>query len=122
MKTPLTSKSLKHHLAYSWWKYLLIALLAFGLVDLLYSVTTYRPPRDKTLGFFVYGHMDEQGLNEWMENIRETEMPDLEEMRAQLLIEDDTYGGLKPFRCFLGSKYLEGYSDHLPLVITLTTK
>lgn len=95
MKTPLTSKSLKHHLAYSWWKYLLIALLAFGLVDLLYSVTTYRPPRDKTLGFFVYGHMDEQGLNEWMENIRETEMPDLEEMRAQLLIEDDTYGPMQ---------------------------
>lgn len=38
------------------------------------------------------------------------------------LIEDDTYGGLKPFRCYLGPKYLEGYSDHLPLVITLTTK
>ena len=35
MKTPINSRTLKQHLAYSWWKYLLVAVLAFGLVDLL---------------------------------------------------------------------------------------
>lgn len=33
-----------------------------------------------------------------------------------LLQEDDKYGGKKPFRTFLGPRYLGGYSDHLPLV------
>ena len=33
-----------------------------------------------------------------------------------LLQEDEKYGGKKPFRTYLGPKYLGGYSDHLPLI------
>lgn len=33
-----------------------------------------------------------------------------------LLMEDEKYGGKKPFRTYLGPRYLGGYSDHLPLV------
>lgn len=33
-----------------------------------------------------------------------------------LLQDDEKYGGKKPFRTYLGYKYLGGYSDHLPLV------
>lgn len=33
-----------------------------------------------------------------------------------LLEDDEKYGGKKPFRTYLGPKYLGGYSDHLPLV------
>lgn len=33
-----------------------------------------------------------------------------------LLEEDETHGGVKPRRNFLGSRYLRGFSDHLPLV------
>ena len=95
MNTPLTSQSLKHHLAYNWWKYLLIALISFGLVDLLYSVTAYRSPRDKTIGFFIYGYMDEQGLTAYMDNVRETEMSDMEEMRPQTLVDDAAYGPMQ---------------------------
>ena len=35
-----------------------------------------------------------------------------------LLQEDEKYGGKKPFRTYLGPRYLGGYSDHLPLVGT----
>ena len=34
-----------------------------------------------------------------------------------LLVDDDIYGGVEPFRNFRGAKYLNGYSDDLPLVI-----
>ena len=95
MKTPLTAQSLKHHFAYNWWKYLLIALVSFGLVDLLYSVTAYRSPRDKTVSLYIYGYMDEPGLSAWMENIRETEMPDMEEMKPQMLLDDASYGPMQ---------------------------
>ena len=33
-----------------------------------------------------------------------------------LLEDDEKYGGKKPYRTYLGLKYLGGYSDHLPLV------
>ena len=35
-----------------------------------------------------------------------------------LLEKDKKYGGVKPFRTFLGPRYLGGFSDHLPLVVT----
>ncbi len=38
---------------------------------------------------------------------------------APFLLEDDEkYGGKKPFRTYLGPRYLGGFSDHLPLVAT----
>ena len=39
-----------------------------------------------------------------------------------LLQDDEKYGGKKPFRNYLGPRYLGGYSDHLPLVATFTIK
>ena len=36
-----------------------------------------------------------------------------------LLQRDEKYGGWKPFRTYLGPRYLGGYSDHLPLVLDL---
>ena len=36
-----------------------------------------------------------------------------------LLMEDDKYGGDKPFRTYNGMKYLGGYSDHLPISLDL---
>ena len=92
MKTPITSDRMKEHIRYNWWKYLLIAVIGFGLVDLLYSVTAYRPPREKTVTLYVYGYMDDSGLNSWLEQVREAEMPDMETVSAQMLLNDETYG------------------------------
>ena len=39
-----------------------------------------------------------------------------------LLETDDTYGGVKPRRNYLGSRYLKGFSDHLPLVAKFKLK
>ena len=36
-----------------------------------------------------------------------------------LLVDDEKYGGMKPFRTYLGPKYLGGYSDHLPVKIRI---
>lgn len=32
-----------------------------------------------------------------------------------LLTDDDSYGGVKPFRTYNGRRYQGGYSDHLPI-------
>ena len=59
----LSRKWLKNHLAYCWWKYLAVAVAcAFG-VDLLFSVTAYRPPQDKKQEIFLCsGYADAQAF------------------------------------------------------------
>lgn len=39
-----------------------------------------------------------------------------------LLEPDQQYGGTKPFRTFIGPRYNQGYSDHLPIYIRLGVK
>ena len=95
MKTPVTSRSLRQHFTYNWWMYLLIALIAFGLVDLLYAVTAYRAPREKTIGLYVYGYMNDTDLTAYLDNVRETEMSDMEEMTPVMLTVDDAYGPMQ---------------------------
>ena len=95
MDTPVTVRSLKHHFYYSWWKYLLVALLAFGLVDLLYTVTAYRSPAEKKVEFFVYGYMDQEKLTVYMENVRSSEMKDMEVMTPLQLMTDNYYGPMQ---------------------------
>ena len=42
---------------------------------------------------------------------------------ADFLFEkDETYGGVKLFRTYVGPKYFGGYSDHLPVYIDLIFK
>ncbi len=35
-----------------------------------------------------------------------------------LLKPDDTNGGVKPYRSFLGPQYIDGFTDHLPILLT----
>lgn len=95
MKTPINSRTLKQHFAYSWWKYLLVALLAFGLVDLLYSVTAYRSPANKKIEFFVYGLMNQEKLTAYMDEVRASEMEDMEIMTPLQLLDDSYYGPMQ---------------------------
>lgn len=40
----------------------------------------------------------------------------------EFLLEDDyKYGGVKPFRTYIGPKYRGGYSDHLPIMVKMKT-
>ncbi len=95
MNTPLNSKTLKQHFAYSWWKYLLVALIAFGLVDLLYTMTAYRSPANKKVEFYVYGMMEQEKLTSYMEKVRTTEMEDMEVMTPLQLMNDSYYGPMQ---------------------------
>lgn len=95
MKTPLNGKTLKYHLTYSWWFYALIIIAAIFLVDLLYTVTAYHPPRNKTITFFVYGLTNEEKLSDYMASVNKSEMPDMESMTATMLIADGSYGPMQ---------------------------
>ena len=59
----LTLKWLKNHLTYSWWKYLLVAVISVFGVDVLFSVTAYRPPEDKKIELYLCsGYADAEAV------------------------------------------------------------
>ena len=48
---------------------------------------------------------------------------DIHVFEAPFLLEEDThYVGYKPFRTYIGFKFHDGYSDHLPVYIDLHKK
>ena len=95
MKTPISTASLKHHFNYSWWKYLLVLILSVLLVNLLYTVTAYRSPAEKTVNFYVYGYMNSERLPAYMEDVRQAEMQDMEVMTPLQMLDDSTYGPMQ---------------------------
>ena len=96
MKTPLNGAALRQHFTYSWWKYLLIALLVFGLVDIIFTVTAYRVPPEKKVEFYSYGYMDPSGaLQQYLGSVRENEMPEMEEITCMTLVADNMYGPMQ---------------------------
>ena len=94
MKTPVTRASLKQHLTYNWWKYLLLAVAGFFLVDLLYTVTAYRAPADKVVEFYIYGYANQDELDRYMAKVNKERMPDMEVMNSHVVLDNETYGAM----------------------------
>ena len=95
MKTPVNAKTLKNHLAYSWWKYLLVIIAGTFLVDLLFTVTAPQTPEEMKVEFYIYGYADTQGLEDYINRIHETEMSDMESVTYTILTLDSTYGPMQ---------------------------
>jgi len=93
MKTPVNKETLRQHLHYSCWKYMVLIVAAVLGWNLIYTMTAYRPPAEKRVDFYVYsgGGLQEE-LCAYMENIRQTEMSDMEAMECVVLTNDPTYG------------------------------
>lgn len=91
MKTPINKDTIRQHFTYSWWKYVLLVILAVFGWNLIYTVTEYRPPMNKRIDFFVLGAGEETLLDQYMENVRTGEMSDMELMDSAFLLVDETY-------------------------------
>ena len=94
MKTPISREKIKNHLTYSLWKYALLVIVAIFGWNLIYSVTEYQPPDEKKVIMGVYAYADETGINSYMEQVRQTAMPDMEEMLASIIMPDEMYGDM----------------------------
>lgn len=96
MKTPLSKATVRQHLTYNWWKYVLVIALSIVCWSLIYTTTAYRPPADKKVDFYVTsGYGDQTMLDQYMESIRLSEMSDMEEMSSAFLTNDEYYGAIQ---------------------------
>ena len=95
MKTPVNTKTIRHHLFYSWWKYALVIAAGIFLVDLMFTVTAPRIPNEKKVEFYIYGYANNAGLEEYMNRVHEEEMPDMESVTFNVMTLDSTYGPMQ---------------------------
>ncbi len=95
VKTPVNNETLRQHLTYSWWKYVIFAVVAIFGVDLLYTTTAYRSPPEKKVDTYIYGYADEAAFQSWVDTVHAERMSDMEEMQVLLLTSDPTYGPMQ---------------------------
>ena len=118
MKTPVNRRTLKQHLTYNWWKYLLLLVIGVFGVDLLYTVTAPRIPADKKVDFYISGNVDTEKLEAYTEKVRTEEMPELETIQIVTLYMDDQYGPMQLMTYIAageGDVYLLRREDYLSL-------
>ena len=88
-----------------------------NLYNMVYKLHTEGKGSNKHLG--DWGALDQMIVSGNLLNPSSplyTRQTDVHFFDAEFLLEDDkTYLGKQPFRTFVGMKYQEGYSDHLPV-------
>lgn len=102
----MTKAWLKNHFQYSWWKYLLALVLSTFGINLIFSMTAYRPPEEKKIEVYLcngYAETEEMHAALWPEILEIC--PDQEEL-SLLNIDissDDMYAQMQ-FTTYAGAQ------------------
>ena len=94
MRTPVNRKKLQDHLSYSWWKYVLLIVLAWIGWSIVFSVTSYRPPEEKKVILGVYSPASSANAEAYMTEVQRIHMPDMERVEAMYILPDQQYGDM----------------------------
>ncbi len=94
MNTPLSREKLQNHIAYSWWKYALLAIISVMAWSIIFSMTAYRPPEEKQVILGIYGIGDEAITDAYVSQVHAEHFPDMELMDATYILPDDMYGDM----------------------------
>ena len=77
----VTKKWLRNHWHYSWWKYMVLAMICIMGVNVLFTTTAYRPPEEKKIELYVCnGYVDQQVMEEQVSKVFFERFPEQEEM------------------------------------------
>lgn len=97
-ETKITWARVKHHFAYSWWKYLVMAVAVVFGWNMIYTTTAYRAPRDKRLDIYFATYSVPEETLEWLTEEILARYPQLEDASVYSIVytpEDDTYGSMQ---------------------------
>lgn len=95
-KMPITARKIRNHFHYSFWKYLLLVVLAVFGWNLLYTTTRYRSPENLKVEFYAEGNtMASDALQGLADKIHKEIMPEMEEVTATIVTFDDAYGDMQ---------------------------
>lgn len=87
LSTPLTQKRVRDHFAYSFWKYLLAAVLSVFVWNMVYIQTEYRPPENKRIDIYVQtAETTAEAIDAFLKPVWEAAAPDMELVRSVTLM------------------------------------
>lgn len=96
MKPEVTKESIRTHLIYSSWKYLLVIVGVIVFWNLIYTTTRYQPPDEKKIEWYYQDVLaNEEQINQWLEGIRQESFPDMELFEITSVGTDETYGDMQ---------------------------
>lgn len=100
LRTKLTWAEVRHHLQYHAWLYLLLVVLSFGLTNLIYAQTAYRPPQSARIDVYIQASgADTDQVNAFLEPIWKEAVPEQELVNAVTLMsgggENDYYANMQ---------------------------
>lgn len=102
----ITKDRIRNHFEYSWWKYVLFAILAVFGWNLVYTTTAYRPPKDKKLDvYFVTSSIPSEQLDGLREGIL-VRFAELEDAYCHSIVytDSDNYYGSIQLTTYMGAQ------------------
>lgn len=92
LKTPVNQETLRHHITYSSWKYIIMAVLVIMGWSLIYTTTAYRSPQDKRIDVYIQSNIGaQQTIDAFLEPIWKETVPEMETVSSVILTTVDDY-------------------------------
>ncbi|MBR3019984.1 MAG: extracellular solute-binding protein [Clostridia bacterium] len=92
MKTPVDKETVRHHITYSSWKYILMAVLVVMGWSLIYTTTAYRSPQNKRIDVYIQSNIGSSDLiDSFMEPVWKATVPEMETVSSVVLTTVDDY-------------------------------
>jgi len=96
LKMPITKRKIRNHFQYSFWKYLLLIVIAIFGWNLIYTSTRYQSPENLKVEFLAeVGSAGGEDLQSLADQIHEEIMPEMEDVTASAITYDETYGDMQ---------------------------
>ena len=104
IKTPVNRETLKHHISYNTWKYVLMAVCVVMGWSLIYTTTAYRSPQDKRIDVYIQSNIGSQQLiDAFMEPIWKETVPEMETVSSVVMTNVDDYTTTMQLMTFLAA-------------------
>lgn len=102
----ITKHRVKNHWAYSWWKYLLLAVFVVAGVNIYFSSTAYRPPEEKKVEIYLCkGWADTEAVKADLLPVMMETAPDQEELIvANIDLSTDDYYTVMQFTTYMAAQ------------------
>jgi len=87
LRTPINRDTIRHHIQYNAWKYVVLAVVSVFLWDMVYTTTAYRPPQDKRIDIYIQtGTAEAEVVDHAFDEIRTQALPEIELVNTAFLI------------------------------------
>ncbi|MBR3107339.1 MAG: hypothetical protein IKH30_09175 [Clostridia bacterium] len=92
IKTPVNQETLKHHISYNTWKYVVMAVCVVMGWSLIYTTTAYRSPQDKRIDVYIQSNIgSQQMIDAFLEPVWKQTVPEMETVSSVVLTDVDDY-------------------------------